>query len=524
MKRFFLAMAAMLLPVMAHAQVPPSRWTQNYIPTLADWRNALLYNGQTLPDALGLKVDNSDGKAANLALTGGTELLTPNAGDNGTAIPNTFYVDRADSLKVDITNGKAENLSISGGSQLITPNAGDDSTTIPNTIYVDRADNLKVDKENGAAEIGFLSNGLTLAVCPSGCAYSSVHDAFGAALKMVHMLIVPNATVTVSIADGTYTEAAAITTNDPLGKYIQVMGASGDQTKVTLNFTTVTNNGDGFSVTEGGNIGLIDGVTVHAVNAITSQTTTAIHWDSSSRGHGIYARGGSITLGAHVTVDGFYYGINADHGGEIFASYDKVTNAGDVAIFAKFGGVLTCMGCTANTVGDSDYSLGCGFMSEQGGHLDVPGATAGNTLLGGVCSISGGSVWADSFTGTGGLGAKVGTGIWTLNGGTVQAEHATLSGYLNGVWAQYGSSMDILYANITGTAGSGIEGDAGSIYGGNVTISGSGTYAIVASHGANIQLWNSLSLITAGTSGLIAQDSTTTTNGATTLGSSVLLN
>lgn len=51
MRRFLLA-AALLLPVAAHAQVSPSRWTQNYIPTLTDWKAALLFNGQSFSEAM----------------------------------------------------------------------------------------------------------------------------------------------------------------------------------------------------------------------------------------------------------------------------------------------------------------------------------------------------------------------------------------------------------------------------------------------------------------------------------------
>lgn len=51
MTRLLLA-AIIMFPVLAHAQVSPSRWSQNYIPTLTDWKAALLYNGQGFSEAM----------------------------------------------------------------------------------------------------------------------------------------------------------------------------------------------------------------------------------------------------------------------------------------------------------------------------------------------------------------------------------------------------------------------------------------------------------------------------------------
>ncbi len=44
MRRLFLAAMISLLPLTARAQVPPSQWSQDYIPTLNDWRNLLASN------------------------------------------------------------------------------------------------------------------------------------------------------------------------------------------------------------------------------------------------------------------------------------------------------------------------------------------------------------------------------------------------------------------------------------------------------------------------------------------------
>ncbi|MBM3099133.1 hypothetical protein JRX38_14170 [Gluconobacter cerinus] len=65
MKRFLLA-ASLLIPLSAHAQVSPSKWTQNYIPTLADWRAALLWNGYSYSQAMAA-ITNGTFPIANVA-------------------------------------------------------------------------------------------------------------------------------------------------------------------------------------------------------------------------------------------------------------------------------------------------------------------------------------------------------------------------------------------------------------------------------------------------------------------------
>lgn len=49
------------------AQVPPSRWTQNYAPTLADWQAALLYHDESLPQAIDKTVHDFKSDYAGLS-------------------------------------------------------------------------------------------------------------------------------------------------------------------------------------------------------------------------------------------------------------------------------------------------------------------------------------------------------------------------------------------------------------------------------------------------------------------------
>lgn len=75
MRRFLLA-AALLIPVAAHAQVSPSRWTQNYIPTLTDWKAALLFNGQSFSEALSGFNALINGKISSQGGSGDSNKLT----------------------------------------------------------------------------------------------------------------------------------------------------------------------------------------------------------------------------------------------------------------------------------------------------------------------------------------------------------------------------------------------------------------------------------------------------------------
>lgn len=67
MKKLLLV-SAILLPDIAHAQVSPAKWSQNYVPTLIDWRAALLFNGEPLSQIIPKKVDANNGSSTSQTL------------------------------------------------------------------------------------------------------------------------------------------------------------------------------------------------------------------------------------------------------------------------------------------------------------------------------------------------------------------------------------------------------------------------------------------------------------------------
>lgn len=101
MKKFlWLVTFLAAVPSTGLAQVSPSRWTQNYAPTLADWQAALLYKGKPIPAALDTmsselqsKVGQSDIKAVQDALSGmlpaenGTATNLTLTGNSGFSLP-----------------------------------------------------------------------------------------------------------------------------------------------------------------------------------------------------------------------------------------------------------------------------------------------------------------------------------------------------------------------------------------------------------------------------------------------------
>jgi len=74
--KYLLLAMALVFPIAAHAQVPPSKWTQNYIPTLTDWKAALLYDGQGFSDAMaamdGAKLNRNGDTSNNQTLASPT--------------------------------------------------------------------------------------------------------------------------------------------------------------------------------------------------------------------------------------------------------------------------------------------------------------------------------------------------------------------------------------------------------------------------------------------------------------------
>ena len=137
MKHIALALS-LLVPISAQARspVPPSQWTQNYIPSLADWKSALLYNGLPLGQALENEILRaSDGEALKLNRNDDTsinQILTTPTIHGGAAMGQSLTTPTINGgiatgqvlSRPTITNGTAVGMNI--GASTSTPlNASD---------------------------------------------------------------------------------------------------------------------------------------------------------------------------------------------------------------------------------------------------------------------------------------------------------------------------------------------------------------------------------------------------------------
>ena len=381
----------------------------------------------------------------------------------------------------------------------------------------------------------------TLTVCASGCAYKTIRAAWDSATERAHSRQVKS---TISIGDGNYTETGQFYTDDPADKYVRIVGDTANSAKVVINFTNVGGTGfGGFVVSAGGQIGLIDGVTLNAVGAIEgstadkmtgNETATGTSWKAQSYGAGIGAAGpGSlITLGSHVTVNHFYYGLFADNGGMVNAERGgvTVTDAGDVDIMARGNGVIVCTPCTVNRAADSTHTavanLGSGFDAERGGTLYIDGSTSSNTRTACINALTNGAAWAHDIKCLGGLSGQ-GQGIAAVEGGTIETfgtTGSTVTGYKNGIYAGAGGYVDVTQAKVSANSGDGISVDGGKLTGSSASSTGNAGYGLHLFHQGNAVLFTTLANLKGNKAGQVAVEAAGTRNGYAYQGSSLVIN
>lgn len=107
MKRALLAIALMF-PALVHAQVPPSRWSQNYVPTLSDWKAALTYNGKAIPQALDGKVASQGGTCTECTISGGSVSGTAVVGGSATGTDTSNALATATGITWNASQGSGQ--------------------------------------------------------------------------------------------------------------------------------------------------------------------------------------------------------------------------------------------------------------------------------------------------------------------------------------------------------------------------------------------------------------------------------
>ncbi|WP_143412370.1 hypothetical protein [Gluconobacter sp. DsW_056] len=425
-----------------------------------------------------------------------------------------------DLAKMNVTNGMAVNPTLSGGHETLTPPAGDNNPAIASTAYVDRAvNNIRLQTVYQR----------TITVCASGCNYASVVEGFNAALNASHRLAT-HGVVTVQIADGTYRERDQVFTNDPASSAVQILGNLADKSKVQINFTNIAStNQSGFIAVGGGQIGLIDGLTINGVGAQATNTAMQTTWKNQSYGAGIIAQGGSvINLGSHLDIEHFYYGVEADDGGVINARLGGVAagDAGDVAFMARGNGVIVCPSCTANRASDmtdpNTAKLGFCFDAERGGALYIDGSTCTAAAVSGVYALTNGKAWAHSVTVSKPLLASA-MGIYALSGGAIEAQGSTITGMGTGINSHDGGWVECNGCSITRSSGDNVIADGGLFLASGAKNTGAGAYGYHAIHQGTIRLYGAVSNTKGNAAGNFSAEGAGTQNGVAFSASSIFV-
>ncbi|QDH14217.1 hypothetical protein E3E12_08485 [Formicincola oecophyllae] len=346
-------------------------------------------------------------------------------------------------------------------------------------------------------------------VCPTGCAFSSPLAAFRDALGDPALA---QGVITIHIQDGTYPVNDQFYVDNPWGGNIHLVGNTDHPERVVLVFNNIAGtNFNGFFATDGGRIGLIDGMTINGSGAQSAHSASGTSWRLQSYGGGITARyGGKIVVGPHVSVNHFYYSLMADQGGIINAPSGHVTgtDAGDVNFFARHNGVLHCENCTADRAVDTTGGpvLGCNFMAEEGGSLTVNGSVGSNGRVGGLCILTASHAWGHDLHLLGGLpddnGQPQGWGLWATENGYAETYGSHVEGYQKGVYVNDGAGLDLSNDVIANNVLAGVVADGGHVDGSHVTSTNNGGLGYQAFHQGRILVYDSRALSVGNKGGL----------------------
>lgn len=338
----------------------------------------------------------------------------------------------------------------------------------------------------------------TLTVCATGCDHAEPLAAWvEAAARVQH----PGESVLIKISDGTYPVHDQFFTDCPCTERIQVIGNPGAPEKVVLDFVNINGtNFSGFAASNGGRIGLVDGVLIRGNGARTGRT----EWRRDSYGAAVLAQGSgsSVSLGPHVIVDSFYYGILADQGGHVTGDGSTFRNAGDANLLARFGGVIQCRGCSARTAAhifdNGAETLGYNALAE-GGSLYVDGSNFGDAQVACVAAQSNGLAWAHRVTATGCLGS----GARASQNGFLELNNAHLSRSTVGVYATTGGGLNLDAAEMDHNAREGVLLDGGHAAGSRVSVHDNGASGIKVMKQGRGEFYKTSPLLTGNAGGAV---------------------
>ncbi|MDT6993225.1 right-handed parallel beta-helix repeat-containing protein [Burkholderia cenocepacia] len=238
-----------------------------------------------------------------------------------------------------------------------------------------------------------------------------------------------NGTVTIQIADGSYSIGSTISLNHPFGANIQIVGNAASPDNVILmgpNPPTF----DLFSIGGGHQFGLIQGVhaSLPAKAAAANNFTAFVALD-----------GACLNINA-CKSNNWYYAFATRDGGTMVLSNSVADSAGDVGVWAFGGGRILASNVQSNNASDTANGLGFGFQAEFGGVILATNCSATGNNIAGFAGLSNGTCRYYSCT----ANANIGHGFESRGGGQIEANGSSSTN--NGGYGLYVTE----YGNITG--------------------------------------------------------------------------
>jgi hypothetical protein len=316
---------------------------------------------------------------------------------------------------------------------------------------------------NGAWNpIGVITSNLTLNVATTGndtTGLGTVAAPWATPQKAMAYLsnyqIADGVTVTVSVADGTYTFTTPLVLNHPNGNQITINGGSTSGARPTTTLTggnAVGNTGATLAANDlllnayyntkwqfNGCHGLVcvvgGGVTVDKVLIRGNASAGFVGVLAGNySGSTVYASSGSINLGGTVAVHNFgTNGVCTFFGGSVSASGVTSTNNGFHGLLTNYGGSILANNAVTNNNGQN------GVITQNGGSVQSTGVVARYNGQNGIFTAFGGSINAASATAS----SNGGNGIYTAYAGSIEAAGATASNNTqSGIAISYGGIIN----------------------------------------------------------------------------------
>lgn len=236
-----------------------------------------------------------------------------------------------------------------------------------------------------------------------------------AALACVNDKEIPEGvTVTIQVADGTYTDYETIQISHSQGSRINIIGNTTSPDQLVIKFKASTK---GILLEDGSVLGLIDGFTFDGVNksanGITvndsSHLTTGSSVVCKNFKTGLRANRNSTVRCPYIVVNYNDYGIIASGGADVYCGYSEAKHNTNDGYHAQYMAHLDARESTASNNAN-------GFYANTGAYMTLSNATATSNSSLGVCATNGAYIQASGVTSSSN-GTNYSPAINTVNNG-----------------------------------------------------------------------------------------------------------